>query len=236
MFLHQRVFEDIMDRLTLMRRSFTSALLVGCPDPSWEIRLRQFAPKVDRVDPGPLFAAAADGGCIVEDRWTPSPGSYDLCVAIGTLDSVNDLPRALLTLRLALMEGGLLLGAMSGGETLPQLRAAMRAADESSGHASPHVHPRIEPAALGALLANGGFEQPVVDVDRVRVSYRTLNHLTADLRKMAATNVLAQRSRTPLSRAASAAASAAFAALGNGRSTVETFEILHFAGWARSLE
>src|SRR5439155_18532847 len=60
---------------------------------------------------------------------SPAPGSYDLVLAIGTLDTVNDLPRALMTVRLAMAASGLFLGAVSGGETLPRLRTAMRAAD-----------------------------------------------------------------------------------------------------------
>jgi len=71
----------------------------------------------------------------------------------------------------------------------------------------------------------------VVDVDRVQVSYETLGSLVADLRRMGATSILNQRSRTPLSRQAKAAAEAAFRSAGDGSRTLETFEILHFAAW-----
>jgi hypothetical protein len=120
---------------------------------------------------------------------------------------------------------------MSGGETLPQLRAAMRAADETTGAASPRIHPRVEAAALAPLLSAAGFANPVVDVDRARVSYPSLDRLVSDLRGMGATNVLTARSRSPLLRAGRRAASRAFAAAGDGERTTETFEILHFAAW-----
>src|SRR5205085_10417705 len=107
-------------------------------------RLRQFAPHVDAFDPGRKFAQAARGAQILEDRFHPVPQHYDLCVAIGTLDSVNDLPQALLRVRAALAPDSLFLGAFSGGDTLPQLRAAMRSADEPDGVAVPHAHPRVE--------------------------------------------------------------------------------------------
>lgn len=232
LFLLERAFDDCLDRLAIVRRKFGSALLLGCPDPTWRIRLAALVGTVHVVDPAPLFAAAARGETVIEDQWTPEPGSYDLCIAIGTLDSVNDLPRALLTLRFALGEGGFLLGAMSGGDTLPQLRSAMRAADLLVGSASPRVHPRIEPSALAGLLANAGFTMPVVDVDRVQVSYPGLGKLVADLRRMGATNMLSERSRAPLSKAAAQAAYASFGLAGNGERTVETFEMIHFAGWA----
>ena len=234
LFLYERAFEDCLDRLTIVSQRFDRALLIGCPDPRWRLRLEGFADTVEVRDPGPLFAAAAAGTVILEDHWEPEPLAYDLVLAIGTLDTVNDLPRAMMALRLAMKPGAMIIGAVSGGDTLPLLRAAMREADLVTGGASPHVHPRIEASALAPLLSRCGFSNPVVDVDRARVSYGSLHKLVRDLRRMGATNVLAQRSRTPMSRMAFAAASASFKAAGNGEQSVETFEILHFAGWAPS--
>lgn len=232
LFLFERAFEDCMERLGAVQKSFERALLLGCPDPVWPERLLQRASSVDVADPGPLFAAAAGGTVIVEDQWQPPVSIYDLIVTIGTLDTVNDLPRALLALRQAMRPGAFLIGALSGGHTLPRLRAAMLAADQLSGTASPHVHPRIEASMLAPLLQNAGFAMPVVDVDRVSVAYRSLGALTADLRRMGATNLLTARDRKPLSKAAAAAAAQSFSAAGDEGRTVETFEILHFACWA----
>ena len=225
-FLHERAFDDICERLSFIRRRFRSALLLGCPDPSWPNRLAALADRVDTLDPGPLFAAAAGGSCTVEDHLSLTPGSYDLCVTIGCLDTVNDLPGALLRLRFGLTDDALLIGAVAGGDSLPSLRAAMRAADSVAGVATPHVHPRLEPAALAGLLGAAGFAMPVVDVDRVSVAYSSLDALIDDLRRMGATNVLAARSRRPLPRAALAIAREIFSAADS-----ERFELLHFAGW-----
>ena len=106
----------------------------------------------------------------------------------------------------------------------------MRAADAVAGAAAPHIHPRIEAAALAPLLESAGFSRPVVDVDRVGVSYSSLHRLVADLRSMGSTNVLNARPRF-VGKSAKAAASAAFDASGDGSRTMETFEILHFAAW-----
>ena len=231
LFLHERAFEDCLERLELIRRRFESALLLGCPNPHWPDRLKEFVGSVDAADPGPLFATAAGGTCMVEDQWNPPEDAYDLILSIGTLDTVNDLPRALRVLHGTLAKNSLLIGAMAGGESLPQLRLAMHTADQAAGGSSPHVHPRIEPASLSPLLSACGFLMPVVDVDRVQVSYETLGRLVADLRRMGATSILSQRSRKPLLREAKAAAEAAFRSVGDGSRTHETFEILHFAGW-----
>jgi SAM-dependent methyltransferase len=231
-FLIERAFEDCLERVGLVQRKFDSALLVGCPSNAWPERLRQFAQAVEVKDPGALFAQAAGGSLVVEDAWSPPSACYDLVLAIGTLDTVNDVPLALKIIQSALRPGGLFLGAMSGGDTVPQLRRAMQAADATTGAATPHVHPRVEASAVAPLLESCGFHMPVVDVDRVQVAYPSFGALIADLRRMAATNVLVQRSRRPLGPSAYRAAVAAFE--GTGGRTIETFEILHFAAWTQN--
>ena len=231
-YLHQRAFADCLDRLTFVSRRFNSALLVGCPDPSWPQQLRAHAANVTVIEPGPEFARAAGAICVAEDQSIPPPHTFDLCLAMGTLDTVNDLPVALGSIRSSLRPDSLLMGAMAGGESLPQLRAAMFAADQQLGSASPHVHPRVDAPSLASLLSACGFVMPVVDIDRVQLSYGSLGSLVADLRGMAAGNILHARSRRPLSRAALAAAEASFtAAAGEGGRTLELIEILHFAAW-----
>jgi len=230
LFLLERTFDDCLERIALVSRRFERALMIGCPDSHWPARLAEFAGEVDVRDPGILFARSAGGEMIVEDAWEPRRGTYDLVLAIGTLDTINGLPLALALIRHAMISGGVFLGAMSGGNTLPRLRAAMRSADSLTGAAAPHVHPRVEAAALGSLLSNAGFVEPVVDVERVEVAYRSFDQLVRDLRAMGATNVLVQRS-SPLMRAARSAAAQSFMESGEGSRTMETFEILHFGAW-----
>jgi hypothetical protein len=229
LFLYERAFEDILDRLRQIRRSFRSALLIGVPDPSWPKRLTTIVEEVQPIDPGPQFAKAAGGRRMDVELLGIEPASFDLCIVVGVLDTTNDLPEALLRLRFALRPDSLLIGAVSGGDTLPRLRSAMRAADSATGKASPHVHPRIEAARFAQLLMSAGFALPVVDVDRVRASYQSIGALVSDLRAMGTTNVLAKRSTKPLTRVALTAAEEDFRSV-SGR-TLETFEILHFAGW-----
>jgi NADH dehydrogenase [ubiquinone] 1 alpha subcomplex assembly factor 5 len=231
LFLYERAFADCLDRIGLIRSRYRRALLIGCPDRGWIERLGEFADRVEIIDPGPCFAHAAGGQQTIEDQFIAEPGAYNLCVAVGTLDTINDLPQAFARIRMALAPGAFLLGAMSGGETLPQLRTAMRAADQIHGEAVPHVHPRIEAAALAALLSAARLTAPVVDVDRVQVSYEALTRLIGELRSMGSTNILNERSRQPLSKVEWHAAVRAFTSARTGDRTTETFEILHFAAW-----
>ena len=167
---------------------------------------------------------------ITEDDWEPPSQVYDLVLALGTLDTVNELPLALRLIRHSMRSDALFIGACSGGDTLPRLRAAMREADALLGVAAPHAHPRLEAAALSPLLEGAGFVKPIVDVDRVQASYASLDRLVADLRAMGATSVLTAKS-PPLDRSQRDAAKCAFAAAGEGDRTTEVFEILHFAAW-----
>lgn len=230
LFLLDREYDECVERIALAQRTFQRALLIGCPNRDWPSRLGSLASHVEVRDPGPMFAEAAGGAIIVEDAWEPPVESYDLVLSVGTLDTVDGLPLALHSVRQAMRADGLFVGALSGGDTLPRLRAAMRAADAAVDGAAPHVHPRIEASALAPLLASAGFVMPVVDVERVAVAYPSFDRLVGDLRAMAATNLLRDRPR-PLTRGARDAAIRAFADAGDDHRTVETFEILHFAAW-----
>ena len=233
LFLLERAFADCLDRISLVQRTFERALLIGCPNEKWPERVRNVADTVDVRDPGALFAIAAKGEQIVEDASRLPARNYDLVLAVGTLDTVNDLPLALRSIRSAMCAGGFFIGAMSGGDTLPRLRSAMRAADQPGGIASAHVHPRVEAAALAPLLASAGLAMSVVDVDRVRASYASLSRLVGYLRAMAATNIQSARSSRPFNRAEYQIAVQSFEAADDGARTWETFEILHFAAWAQ---
>jgi len=231
LFLLDRTFSDTLERIALVNRRFRSALMIGCPNPRWPDQLAERVGQVAVADPGPRFAAEVHGRLIVEDADRLGAADHDLCVAIGTLDTVNDLPLAFANIRATLCNDSLLIGAISGGDTLPMLRNAMRAADAAAGMASPHVHPRIDGPSLCGLLGGVGFLNAVVDIDRVSVGYPSLHAEIADLRAMAATNILFERSKIPLSRGAVAAAEKEFDRQGTDGRTVETFEILHFAAW-----
>ena len=225
--LYERAFVDCLERLADIRTDIAVVLLVGCPDPSWPQRLR--AGRVAIVDPGPLMADRAGGQCADLESLPFDGDTFDLVLCIGTLETANDLPLAAAALHLVLKPGGLLLGAIAGGQSLPRLRNAMLAADAVTGQVSPHLHPRIEGPGLAQLLTGAGFAMPVIDVDRVELSYGSLDGLVRDLRGMGTTNILQSRSRRPLSRFALEAARAAF--LNGADRANELIEIMHFAGW-----
>ena len=118
LFLLERAFADCLERLEIIAKPFGTALLLGCSDPAGSRGFERLRTR-SRWSIRALFAAAAGGSIIVEDVWAPASGRYGLILAIGTLDSVDDLPGTLRTFAAALEPGGMLIGAMSGGDTLP---------------------------------------------------------------------------------------------------------------------
>ena len=230
MFLFDRVFNECLDRLRDIPRRFSRTLLVGCPSPEWPAQIHQLADQVDVVDPGSCFAASALGSQVEEDRFDFGEEQYDLCIAIGTLDTVNDLPLALGLLHRALKPGSPLLGAIPGGNSLPALRGCLIEAGRASGQVVARAHPRIEPSSLAGLLTAAGFTMPVVDVDRIRLRYRHLDDLVRDLRAMGATSTLAHRP-SPFGKAEAKRVREAFSIRQFEGRTEEIVEVLHFTGW-----
>jgi SAM-dependent methyltransferase len=215
-YLYRHMADELIERLDLVTRTFADALVLG-PTADLAMRLR-----------GRGLHVAESGAD--EDRLPFAEPLFDLILSAGSLDTVNDLPGALIQIRRALKPDGLFLAAFVGAGSLPRLRRAMRAAEEAEGRPpSPRIHPQIDVRAAGDLLTRAGFALPVADCDTLNVRYPAFATLVADLRAMGATNILAARDRKPLSRIGLATATADFE---NEGGTVERFEIVHLLGWA----
>ena len=234
-YLHRLAAEELLDRLSTVRRTFLDVLVLGGRDGGLANDLRELGMSVVVADAGNLLAERADGIQCDEDRLPFGDHSFDLVVSIGVLDSVNDLPGALTLIRRALRPDGLFLGALSGAGSLPRLRSAMTAADAAGGAASPRIHPQIDLRAAGDLLTRAGFKLQVADSSTVEVRFSNLFRLVGDLRIMGATNILRARSRTPIGRFGLGAAIEDFSSKADeDGKTVERFEIIYLTGWSPS--
>ena len=94
-FFYRMMLDELLDRLADVQRELKEVLVIGCPDGSARAALEAMGKSVVCVDPG--FAAARAGGGVQadEDALPFADDSFDLVIACGTLDSVNDLPGAL---------------------------------------------------------------------------------------------------------------------------------------------
>jgi SAM-dependent methyltransferase len=213
---------DVLERLAFLRQEPGTALVVGDWSGALAAALAERGHDVTSHDTGTL------------DEELPYPeGGFDLIVSLGTLDTVNDLPGALIHLRNALAPGGRVIAQFLGAGSLDHLRAAMLAADGERPAA--RMHPMVDVRSAAALLQRAGWSDPVVDGRALRVSYRSLDRLVSDLRDQGLGSVLLSRS-PPLRRDALERARSAFleGAGPDGRVT-ESFEILTLTG-RRSLK
>lgn len=183
------VSDDLLDRLQEGQQRYERALLINGAAERLNAGLSDICESVTCADPGALFAQRVNGIVGDEDYPMFADQSFDLIVSVGLLDTVNDVPGALVLLRRALKPGGLTLCAFAGAGSLSQLRDALR-------HVEPHVqrtHPMIDVRAGGDLLARAGFARPVADTDTRYIKYESSDALIRALRANAANNLLQQR-------------------------------------------
>ena len=226
-FLAEDMAEDVLERLAFLRHAPARALLVGDLTGTIAASLRAQGCEVIAADPEPTGPATA----IDEERPLPFGEGFDFIASLGTLDTVNDLPGAMIHLRRALRPDGLAVLSFMGAGSLATLRAILLEAERERPAA--RLHPQVDVRAGGQLLQRAGFADPVVDSRTLRASYRSLERLVADVRAQGLGSVL--QGHAPLSRAAYRRMHEGFAArCAEGRVT-EMFEILTLSGWARRL-
>jgi len=233
-FLRDAIVEALLDRLDLVTRRFDRALDLGCADGSLGRALTARGVHVTSCDAGARFAAVAHGIQADEDSLPFEPASFDLIVSAGVLDTINDLPGALVQCRRALKPDGLFLAGFVGAGSLPRLKAAVAAADDLAGGAVPaRFHPGIDVRAAGDLLGRTGFVLTVADGERLDVGYGDALRLMCDLRGMAATSQLAGQIGPWIGRARLAALADAFTAQAGADARVrEHFELVFMTGWS----
>ena len=228
-FLYRAMLDELIDRLRDVQRPLPEALVIGCPDGSARAALEAMGKRVACADPGFLAARAAQGVQVDEDALPFADDSFDLILACGTLDSVNDLPGALILMRRVLRPDGLMLAAFSGAGSLPRLKAALLAGE--GDRPGQHVHPQVDVRSAGDLMSRAGFAMPVADGETLTIRYGDMVRLMHDLRGMGAGNVLATRAPA-LTRGTIMRAGAHFAdtADADGR-TGEQMAIIYLSGW-----
>jgi malonyl-CoA O-methyltransferase len=126
-----------------------------------------------------------------------------------------------------LAEGGALLFATLGPDSLQEIRAAFGAVDDRI-----HVHAAFDMHDLGDLALAAGLAEPVLDVDRLEVTYADLAGLVRDLRAAGAINVAGGRRRSLTGRQRWQRFEAGLVPRPDGRLAV-TVELILGQAWGR---
>ncbi|HPF79284.1 MAG TPA: methyltransferase domain-containing protein, partial [Alphaproteobacteria bacterium] len=191
-FLIDWSMKQIENRLQDVKRKFPTALQIGCRSdlnfsPSFGIENLYRLDIAENLNP----TIHAD-----EELLPFAAESFDLIISPLNLHNTNDLPGVLSQIKYCLKPDGLFIASMLGGETLYELRQIMNKVemDMSGG-----IHPRIAPFAdmpqMGSLMQRAGFNLPVIDSEKVTVTYDNIFNLMKDLRFMGEGNAMISRSR-----------------------------------------
>jgi SAM-dependent methyltransferase len=216
--LADALVEDTLERIEFMALEPGRVLVMGVGGP-------ELGRLLERKD---FRVTVADADALDLEQPLPFEG-FSLIASLAALDTVNDLPGALIHQRNALAPGGVLLASMIGAGSLPRLRAALLAADAERPAA--RLHPAVDARSGAGLLQRAGFSRQVSDSWTLRLRYGAMDDLVADLRAQGLTSTLVD-SAPPVTRAGIERARDTFLADADrhGR-VVETLEILTLTAW-----
>jgi malonyl-CoA O-methyltransferase len=221
-FLRREVAARMHERLSLVKIAPHQVLDAGCGAGADLALLQKTYPAaqiigVDAV-PAMVEAAKAPAPALLSlnqmlSRFLPAKAGIDLaCADFGNLPfGLNSLDlvwsnlalhwhpqpdRVFAEWRRVLRVDGLLMFSNFGPDTFKELRAAFSAMDET-----PHALPFVDMHDFGDQLVEAGFSTPVMDMERITVTYDTPGALLADVRAFGG-NPLATRRRGLVGRAA----------------------------------
>lgn len=182
-FLYDDLAAELIDRLQDIKRNFHNILDLS----TYPLPLGNLNSCIKHSSPPFKLPLAHDEGC------------YDLVISNLTLHWVEDIPGLLNHIRRSLKPDGLFLANFFGGDSLHELRTSLMEAElQLTGGASLRTAPMTRIQDAPTLLGRTGFALPVVDNERLMITYPTLKALIEDLRGMGETLKLANR--TPFSR------------------------------------
>jgi malonyl-CoA O-methyltransferase len=217
-FLRREIASRMFDRLALVKTAPRHVLDAGCGTGADIAQLQKSYPaaQVLGLDAVPAMLAAAGDTQAPRSflsRLLPAKAGVDLVagdfgqlpLGPNSLDLVwsnlalhwHPQPdRVFAEWRRVLRVDGLLMFSNFGPDTFVELRAAFAAMDEK-----PHTLPFVDMHDFGDQLVEAGFTTPVMDMEKITVTYDTAEALLADVRAFGG-NPLATRRRSLVGRAA----------------------------------
>lgn len=182
-FLYDDLAAELIDRLQDIKRNFHNILDLS----TYPLPLDNLNGCIKHCSPPFKLPLAHDEPC------------YDLVISNLALHWVEDIPGLLNHIRQSLMPDGLFLASFFGGDSLHELRTSLMEAElQLTGGASLRTAPMTRIQDAPTLLGRTGFALPVVDSERLTITYPTVKALIQDLRGMGET--LKSPNKAPFSR------------------------------------
>ncbi len=236
--LQRELSDRLIERLDVVRLQPQRVLDLGCGTGHALTALQRRYPKAQHLAldiAHPMLLQARRRGrwwrrplCICGDaELLPlAAASIDLIVSNATLQWC-DLPRALAECRRVLRPGGLLMFTTFGRGTLSELRQAWAQVD---GY--PHVSPFLDLHDVGDALVQARFADPVIDVERLTLTYQRLRDLMVDLKTLGAHNATPDRARGLTGRTRMMAVEQAYEFHRHAGVLPASYEVIYGHAWA----
>jgi len=132
----------------------------------------------------------------------------------------------LVEVRRVLRGQGVFLFTTLGPDTLNELRSSWAAVADHD-----HVHPFIDMHDIGDALIRAGFVEPVMDVERLTLTYEDVRTLMQDLRSIGARNASSERPRGLLGPRRLAAVVQAYERFRRDGRLPATYEVVYGTAW-----
>jgi len=158
--------------------------------------------------------------------------SVDLIFSSLMLQWCDNLDAALREMRRVLAPGGFAALSTLGPDTLQELRAAWASADQAAGGQRAHVLGFRDMHDIGDALGRAGFLEPVLDVERLTLTYLDVHDLAADLKGLGAGNAAAARPRGLTGKNRWRAMAQAYEGFRRDGRLPATYEVVYCAAWA----
>lgn len=241
--VQRRMTDELMERLEMIKVAPERVLDIGCGTGYARSLLRRRFPGVHylgadiaagmlrRARPwGWWLRRSAGWLCGDVERLPLADRSVDLAFCSAVLQWCD--PEAAFTeMHRVLRPDGVLMFATFGPDTLRELREVWAEVDDQV-----HVHEFIDMHILGDVMVEAGFELPVVDVNYLTVTHRSVMACLRDLKAIGASNAASERSRGLTPRHKLRALAKAYDARRNADGLIETtYEIVYGHAWASAL-
>jgi malonyl-CoA O-methyltransferase len=165
--------------------------------------------------------------CADLERLPLREASVDLIYSNAAIQWCNDLDATFAELQRVLRPGGLLMFTTFGPDTLKELRVAWSQADGYS-----HVSPFLDMHDVGDALVRAGFADPVMDIDRMTLTYREVEQLMRELKILGAHNVSSGRQRGLTGKGRLLAMKTAYESFRREGRLPASYEVVYGHAWA----
>ena len=138
----------------------------------------------------------------------------------------NDLPATFVELQRVLKTNGLLIFSSFGVDTLRELRTAFNGVD---GHN--HLNRFADMHDVGDMLVAAGFADPVMEMEKITLTYDDVRAVMQDLKSIGAHNATAGRASGMMGKAAWQRVTQNYEKLRSNGKLPATFEIVYGHAW-----